>query len=263
MAPTARKFADASIARTYKRLRWMACASLIGLPLLTALAAFVVAGHPLEPSLSDYYFALQDGGLPRTLFVIFLAFLGGVLISYSGLDATDDRIHNVAGFFSVSVTLFPLACNPHVHVHCVPGILPVLHGPSAGLLFIAAIVSVLYGGGPKLVEALEKLKEAEAFKARRNRIRFSSAGLIAVGVAVFCVHLLNPTWLPEFSFTFWVEYVGFFGFGLYWYRLMSLIDDANKAGEQGQLKAVPAAAAGEDLAVRGVRTETPAWTQIP
>jgi hypothetical protein len=34
---------------------------------------------------------------------------------------------------------------------------------------------------------------------------------------------------------FWIEYAGFFGFGLYWLRLMILIQDANTCGRRMEL----------------------------
>ena len=71
-----RGFADQSIGRTYHRFRMLAGGALIGMPLLKACSGFFFV-RELEPSLSDYYFAVRDGGLPRTLFLMFLAFLGG------------------------------------------------------------------------------------------------------------------------------------------------------------------------------------------
>ncbi len=129
-----RGFADQSIGRTYHRLRMLAGGALIGMPLLIACSGFFFV-HELEPSLSDYYFAVRDGGLPRTLFLMFLAFLGGVLYSYRGLDDTDNLIHNVAGIFAFGVALFPMACDVAEHPDCVHGLLPVLHLPMAGLMW--------------------------------------------------------------------------------------------------------------------------------
>lgn len=140
---TSQGFADQSIGKTYRRLRYMAGAALIGMPLLTALSGFFFV-HKLEPSLSDYYFTVKDGGSPRTLFLIFLAFLGGVLYSYRGLDDKDNLIHNIAGIFAFGVALFPMPCILSEHPYCESGLLPVLHLPSAGLLYLSAVASVIY-----------------------------------------------------------------------------------------------------------------------
>lgn len=224
-------FADEGIARTYRRLRILASAALIGLPLLTAVAG-LLQGFPLQYSLSDYYFLAEDGGLPRTTFIVFLAFLGGVLLAYRGLDGTDDRIHNVAGLFALGVAFFPMQCDRSVHPHCVPGLLPLLHLPSAGLLYASAMVSVWYAGGPKLLAALRLLAHAGTWVGRLRSIQRLSYLLMTVGILAFFVHALAPGFLDGFSWTFWIEYSGFLGFGIYWVLFMLLIDAANQEGRR-------------------------------
>ncbi len=226
-----RGFADQSIGKTYRRLRYMAGAALIGMPLLTAFSGFVL-GYKLEPSLSDYYFAVKDGGLPRTLFLIFLAFLGGVLYSYRGLDDRDNLIHNAAGIFAFGVALFPLHCDVNQPPHCVPGFLPILHKPSAGLLYLSAVASVLYSGGPKLKDALNRLSEPETWFRRLRRIKALSLIMMTVGIITFLFHNKLDEIIPGISWIFWIEYLGFTGFGIYWVRLMWFINDANNEGRQ-------------------------------
>ena len=223
-------FADLSVAKTYKRIRYLVALALVVLPLLTALTG-TFYGHRLQDSLSDYYFVVKDGGLPRTVFVIFLAFLGGVLVSYRGLDDRDNVIHNIAGLFAFGVALFPMRCIVSEHPTCEAGLLPILHGPSAGLLYLAATVSVAYGGGPKLKAAFLRLPKPEEWIRRLRKIQILSATLMAVGVLTFFLHFLLKIY-PEFGWIFWIEYLGFFGFGIYWYRLMILINDANMAGSR-------------------------------
>lgn len=173
---------------------------------------------------------VKDGGLPRTVFVVFLAFLGGVLLSYRGLDERDNVIHNAAGIFAFGVALFPMGCVLSQHPSCEPGLLPQLHGPSAGLLYLAATISVGYGGGPRLMAALHHLENPKKWTARLRRIQIVSAALMAIGILTFFLHFLLKTCLPTFGWIFWIEYLGFFGFGTYWYRLMVFIDDANEEG---------------------------------
>lgn len=221
-------FANQSVAETYKRLRLMASASLIGLPLLIALVAWLGGGHHLQPSLSDYYFAIKDGGTPRTLFVTFLSVLGCILLVYRGLDRWDDLIHNAAGFCALGVAFFPMTCEPRSHPYCVPGILPELHLPSAMLMFIAALVSVIFGGGQVLHKSLNKLPNPKRWLIRLRRIKWRSAALIIVGVGAFIVHKKYPNLWPKAGWIFWVEYLGFVGFGWYWASLYVLIQDANK-----------------------------------
>lgn len=269
---TGQGFASSSVSSTYRRLRGLASAALIGLPLITALSAFIVEGRTLEPSLSDYYFAIEDGGLPRALLTVFLAILGGILVAYRGLDREDNRIHNAAGLFAFGVALFPMQCNPSEHQHCVPGLFPLLHLPSAGLLYLSAIASVLYGGGPKLKAALRKLPHPTDWLLKLNIIRFSAAALMTVGIGGFFIHALFPKLIPGFSWVFWIEYTGFFGFGLYWFRLMRLVDAANAEGRKQQTIALPDSRE-PDLAPRSVERRAPhgdaaartgtEWVDIP
>lgn len=223
-------FADQTVAKTYRRIRGLVALALVLLPLLTALAGSLY-GHPLQYSLSDYYFVVEDGGLPRSVFVMFLAFLGGVLVAYRGLDETDNRIHNVAGLFAFGVALFPMEC-VFSHPTCEPGLYPKLHLPAAALLYLSATVSVGYGGGPRLKAALGRLPNPKNWIERLRRIQLISASLMAVGVLTFFLHDLLKDYFPNFGWIFWIEYLGFFGFGIYWYRLMILINDANREGSR-------------------------------
>lgn len=255
-------FADQSITKTYRRLRFLVCIALIALPLATALSAFLFGGHNLQPSLSDYYFVVKDGGLPRTIFVVFLAFLGSVLFAYRGLDDKDNLIHNAAGIFSFCVALFPMSCETNVHEYCVTGIWPTLHLPSAGLLYFSAVISVLYGGGPKLREALSKLTEPEKWFSRLRNIRVISAALMTIGIVTFVVHTNAPDFMAGFSWIFWIEYSGFFGFGIYWLRLMLLINDANESGQQLMAELGPKAI-DESSEPTLVPIKPPYWENIP
>lgn len=261
-------FADPSIGRTYRRLRYMVGAALIGMPLLTALSGFVM-GHRLEPSLSDYYFLVKDGGVPRTLFLIFLAFLGGVLYSYRGLDDKDNLIHNIAGIFAFGIALFPMPCILSDHPDCVPGILPILHLPSAGLLYLSAVASVVYSGGPNLRDALTLLSDPDAWFKRLRRIKVLSLVMMTIGIITFLFHDMLKAYFPEISWVFWIEYLGFAGFGIYWVRLMRLINDANS---EGRLKFAPSPEASEGKtfgapsALREEAEKAPeagAWSEIP
>ena len=261
-------FADQSIGKTYRRLRYMAGAALIGMPLLTAYSGFVL-GYKLEPSLSDYYFTVKDGELPRTLFLIFLAFLGGVLYSYRGLDDKDNLIHNAAGIFAFGVALFPLYCDVSKHPDCVPGLLPILHMPSAGLLYLSAVASVLYSGGSSLKKALKRLPEPETWFRRLRRIKTLSLIMMTIGIVTFLFHNKLGEIIPGISWIFWIEYLGFAGFGIYWVRLMWFIRGANNEGRQKFLPHLDAAdektfgAPTVSLESVEKQPEAESWSDIP
>ena len=223
-------FADTSVSQTYRLLRYLAAGALIAMPILVAAAGWLY-GKPMQPSLSDYYYAMRDGGLPRTLFVVFLAFLGGVLIAYRGLSAADHRIHNLAGMFAFGVALFPMHCRPE-HEACVQGLLPMLHIPAAGLLFLSASWSVIYSGGEVLASALQKLPDPDAWVRRLRRIKLTSLALMGLGIVTFLAHTRLADHFPGIAWIYWVEYCGFFGFGIYWVRYMRFINDANDKGRE-------------------------------
>ncbi len=254
--PTSAGFADQSVSNTYRLLRYLAAGSLMLMPLLVA-AAGVLYGKPLQPSLSDYYYAMRDGGLPRTLFVTFLAFLGGILIAYRGLNSTDHSIHNLAGVFAFGVALFPMHCRVE-HEACVQGLFPALHLPAAGLLFLSASWSVIYSGGDSLRQALGKLPDPAHWMRRLKEIKLVSLALMVVGMITFVAHTHLADRYPGIAWIYWIEYAGFFGFGIYWVRYMWFINDANDAGRKAQDDRV------KSLGVPRLDTEPPAqWLTIP
>jgi len=262
-------FADQSIGRTYNRLRMLAGGTLIGMPLLIACSGFFFV-HELEPSLSDYYFAVRDGGLPRTLFLMFLAFLGGVLYSYRGLDDTDNLIHNVAGIFAFGVALFPMACDVAEHPDCVHGLLPVLHLPMAGLLYLSSVASVFYSGGSSLEAAPNRLPDPESWFGRLRRIKILSLVMMTIGIITFLIHRKLDEYIPGISWIFWIEYLGFAGFGIYWVRLMWFIRDANSEGrrkfaprpeEAEEIKTFGAPSAPREALEKAAPAEV--WSDIP
>lgn len=216
---------------SYSRLRMMAWASLMGMPplivLVTSLTDPAGAFQP-QPSLSDYYYALPDGGVSRSLLVGFLVVLGSILLAYKGFDGRDDLFHNFGGFFAFGVAFVPMVCDVRVHPYCVPGIFPNLrvHLACALLLFVCAVLVVCYGGGPELKKALTPVTYHKDLLLRLQCIKRLSLGLMAIGgILAPVVHLLFPR---VFSFAILVaEYTGFFGFGLYWLRFSRLIEDAN------------------------------------
>ena len=210
----------------------MAWASLMGMPplivLVTSLTDPAGAFQP-QPSLSDYYYALPDGGVSRSLFVGFLVVLGSILLAYKGFDGRDDLFHNFGGFFAFGVAFVPMVCDVRVHPYCVPGIFPNLrvHLACALLLFVCAVLVVWYCGGPELKKALTQVMRDEDVKLRLQSIKQLPLTLMAAGIAAPVVHLLFPH-LFSFAVLF-AEYTGFFGFGLYWLRLSRLIEGANCA----------------------------------
>ena len=65
-----------------------------------------------------------------------------------------------------------------------------------------------------------------------RRIKIFSLILMTVGIVTFLFHKKFDEIIPGRSWIFWIEYLGFAGFGIYWVRLMWLINDTNNEGRQ-------------------------------
>ena len=252
--------------RTYALLRKLSGGALIILPLLIASIGYFLIGH-IEPSLSDYYYTLKDGGLLRSLFVMFLAFLGGVLVAYRGFDGPDGWIHNVAGICAVCVAIFPMECDSALHHACVSSPFPTwVHYVAVGMLYAGAFASVWYAGGPKLQEYLEELPEPGTLKKKLSRIRIIPLILMTVGIVTYLFKKLVLGDNAHLPVVFWVEYLGFLGFGIYWIRLLFFIKNANKKGHETypgipEAKGVPSIEASVSVVEAGRKGKV--WVDIP
>jgi hypothetical protein len=211
--------------KTYRQLRLIAGWTLIAAPLLIITVAYKLYSTIL-PTLSHYYFAEQPPGIVRTLFTGFLILVGGILIAYRGFDNHDNWIHNAAGLFAVGVAIFPKPCrqdDPY-NQHCVEGLLSPLHFPSAILLFLSAVVAVVYCGGK---EFKKLLKEHELRTLRLARI--FSITLMSLGIALYAARDFLSANIQEFKIVVLLaELSGFFGFAIHWLAMTRVINRANR-----------------------------------
>lgn len=164
---------------------------------------------------------------------MFLAFIGSVFIAYRGIDRYDNRIHNALGTLAFCVAIFPMRCNTLVHKSCVQGILPVLHLPSAISLYAFAFIAVHYGGGKRLKDVIaevDKINENNYLSKKMKKTKYFSLALMTLGMIAFLVHKILKNFLPGAPWIWSVEYLGFLGFGAYWWCLTYIIDMANKIG---------------------------------
>ena len=102
-----------------------------------------------------------------------------------------------------------------------------------------------------------------------RRIKTLSLILMTVGIITFLFHNRLKAYFPEISWVFWIEYLGFAGFGIYWVRLMRFINDANSEGRQQFLprpevaeeKAFGAPSVLRDAVEKAPEAES--WSDIP
>lgn len=207
--------------RTYQQLRLIAGCTLIVAPLLI-LAAGYWHEIPIKPTLSHYYFVEKNPGLIRTLFTGFLIFVGGILVAYRGFDIIDNWIHNAAGLFAVCVALFPMICDDG-EPYCVSGLLSSLHKPSAFLVFVFAILAVIYCGGPDLKDNLNDEEKRTLWLAM-----WASLITMIAAIVLYVARIFLSARIQKFTVTILiVELLGFFGFAAHWLVMTSVIKKAN------------------------------------
>ncbi|MBI5333943.1 MAG: hypothetical protein HZB72_05045 [Burkholderiales bacterium] len=217
--------AEEQIVRTYMQIRLLAGLALVLGPLLIIAAGWVL-GHPMPPALSNYYhIEWQKGGVPgalRTMFVCLMVVVGVLMIAYRGFDGWDNWIHNIGGIASIGVAFFPMSCKGLKGMTCVEGWSPDLHAPSAGALFLLALASAAYRGGPRLKAALPPA----LYQQLKHRSRFGMV-LMTLGAATYLAQYLKLIAFRE-EVTMVIEYCGFLGFGWHWLAMSHLIVKANR-----------------------------------
>jgi hypothetical protein len=219
----------AHLKKTYRELRLIAGCTLIAAPLLIIAVAYQLYSTIL-PTLSHYYFVEQPPGVVRTLFTGFLILVGGILIAYRGFDDKDNWIHNAAGLFAIGVAIFPKPCHPEdpYDLNCVAGLLNRLHYPSAILLFLSAVVAVVYCGGNGFKELLKKLLKEDEIRLLRLA-RIFSITLMSLGIALYVARDFLSAHIQKFKIaTLLAELLGFFGFALHWLVMTYMISKANR-----------------------------------
>lgn len=199
------------------------------------IAATLVAGDPLPPALSDFYYTPL-----RDVFVGVMVTIGFFLLAYSGHRepgrlVTDRTVSSAAGLGALGVALFPNdTLDPCVGVALpsvtVPG---VLHVVSAGVFLASTAVFCLV-----LFRRTDGPAPSPA-KRRRNRIYVlcgAAIGLALLGIAVYfgvfepaqrcAIRGLRPI--------LWLEVVTVLAFGLSWLvkgrGIQALNDDLDLPG---------------------------------
>lgn len=99
------------IRKTYFSLRIGLAVLAALLPVLLVVLGYLAYEISLQPSLSDYYFALADSKPPlrnfpmRGYFVGILCAIGSFLILYRGFSNTENWLLNIAGVSAIGVAL--------------------------------------------------------------------------------------------------------------------------------------------------------------
>ncbi len=187
---------------TYVNLRRGMAILAILLPLILGLGGLLLAGLPLQQSMSAYYHA--GGGAMRDAFVGSLIALGAFLVLYRGYTTREDRVLNMAGAFLILTALFPMNWSPGGS-----GRSP--HGVFAILFFVSiAYVCLFCANTIDLVPLDSQLLP--------YRLAYRILGVLMVAlplVAVALSYLIQPNSAGRYTILF-VEAAGIWVFGTYW-----------------------------------------------
>ncbi|MEN9580060.1 MAG: hypothetical protein RJA70_3069 [Pseudomonadota bacterium] len=216
--------------QTYRQLRVamaLTCALLAG----GLVVAGLLMAVPVQPTLSDYYYAEMPPAHLRAGFVGLLVSLGVMLISYRGYTMWDNVIHNVAGIFSIGIAAFPMQCpfsdtGEHLEL-CVATPWDGLHYACAVLAFGCALGSIAYGGG----RLFREIPTQEVLRVL-DRWRLGCGIVIGIGVLFPAFALFFGQTRSVHPFVIVAEAGAFLGFGAYWWALTWCVARVNEVRRQ-------------------------------
>jgi hypothetical protein len=197
----------------------------LGLALPLSLAGYsILSGHPLRPSISDYYYSAMGD-----VFVGILCAIGVFLLFYRGYDPlpdewiSDRQVSFVAGLAALGVAGFPAnrlglpACYPTPDDCLTFGITAHpnwLHDTCAGVFFVclALFCLVLFTRG-------DRTADHRMIWTRRNCIFVTCGSVILLSLLALLPTMLSPGLrqsLAPVHYVFWCETIGILAFAFSW-----------------------------------------------
>jgi hypothetical protein len=196
---------------TYITLRYGLAGLGFAFPVLLGAVGRLVYGIPLQPSISNYYFAPYPDNPTETVFPMRVWFVGMLfaigtgLALYKGFTNWENSALNLAGVFAVLVALFPM------NIDHQPGFGPRLHGTFAILLFgCLAFVSVFCAQA-----TLPYLKQEDSGLVPHFRRAYRWLGVLMLSSPLVALGLTLAT-NNQSRFTFVAEAFGVWCFAAYW-----------------------------------------------
>ena len=188
------------ISSTYFSLRLAIVAFSVALPLVLYFGGRIWGGLPLQPSISDYYFAGM--GLMRDWFVGILIAVAGFLYLYKGYSPLENIVLNVSGVLLATVSLSPCGCLE-------PNSTGSLHG-FAAVTFFLLMAFVVIRCAKDTLPLLPDPRQRVAFARRYQLI---AVLMVASPVAAAVISI----WLQQFqSYVFFVESLAIYTVAAYW-----------------------------------------------
>jgi hypothetical protein len=196
---------------TYITLRWGLTALGVVFPVLLWAVGRIAYGIPLQPSMSNYYFAPYPDNPAETVFpmrvwfVGMLCAIGAGLALYKGFTNWENAALNLAGGFAALVALFPM------NIAHQTGFGARIHGTSAILLFgCLAFVSVFCARA-----TLPYLKREDSGLAARLSHAYKWLGALML-LSPLAAFVLTMATNSRSRFIFFAEAIGVWCVAAYW-----------------------------------------------
>ena len=189
------------VTATYRALRWGTAILGLALPPLLWIGARVLAGDPLQDSMSAYYYTVMRDELVGVLFAV-----GSLLVLYKGYTWLEDWALNLAGVFLAGVALFPTGSSAAGAAGSP------IHGSFAVLFFVSIAYVCVFRASDTLVLIPE---QAVANRFRRIYQLLGMLMIFSPLLAVLLDYLLQPGSRARSSI-FFIEAAGVYVFAAYW-----------------------------------------------
>lgn len=205
------------IRKSYYSLRIGLAGLAALLPVLLVVLGYIAYGISLQPSLSDYYFALPDIQPPlrnfpmRGCFVGVLCSIGSFLILYRGFSNTENWLLNIAGASAIGVALVHMTV-PQSCLDCGGPVFP--WWPWAHFFFAVILFVCLAWVSWACSE--ETLGELPQNKQKTYRVVYDLFAYAMLLFPFFALVLTQMFGMADYR-VIAIETIGVWIFALYWY----------------------------------------------
>ena len=215
---------DNAIVENYRKLRTRIGVIAFLFPVVLILVG-LRWGLGVQPTLSDYYFAMDPVGDRIDVFPVRLWFCGvlftvGIfLYKYQGFSENENRWLSLAGLFALGVAVFPMShlgksdYDPFMKSIGLPGLS--LHGISAVLAFLCIAVVIFWYADSTLSELREE-KPGVYWRFKRAYVLIALYMIVSIGISM-ALHYLRDAHDGKDIYILLAEGSGIWAFALYWF----------------------------------------------
>ena len=192
---------------TYLSLRYGMALMGTFLPVVLYLVG-VLHGLALQDSMSAYYWAAPQGGLPpsRDWFVGGLFAIAGFLYLYKGFTVAENNALNLAAILAVGVAIFPMEWNTTVEHDG--------HFSAHGFCAVSMFLCLVYVVWFRAQDTLRLLSDPGTIRRYRRTYKLVSLFMLLSPLTAF---VLNSFFPGHTAYVFFIEAAGIWAFALYWW----------------------------------------------